>query len=149
MVRNWFCKTICVACKMYLAVFCSVATKRQRIIFIHVNPCLFEGFPSLTTAVMERHYKNICSISGPKGRRFKSCHLDQKSFENSPFSKDFLCNMHKFPFSRAFPCNYSATFPNVPKSRSTIYCVFCRIYILDIAFYMDYRWHYICYWVIL
>ena len=66
MVRNWFCKTICVAWKMYLAVFCSVATKRQRIIFIHVNPCLFEGFPSLTTVVMERHHKNICSIRDQK-----------------------------------------------------------------------------------
>ena len=36
-----------------------------------------EGFLLITTAVMIWHSKTFVRISGPKGRRFKSCHLDQ------------------------------------------------------------------------
>ena len=73
--------------------------------------------------------------SGPKGRRFKSCHLDQKTAGNLRISGFFLCNLHKYVSLVPFPCNYFATFQNVPKGRKhqyivnlqfpdTTYCIF-------------------------
>ena len=73
--------------------------------------------------------------SGPKGRRFKSCHLDQKTAGNLRISGFFLCNLHKDVSLVPFPCNYFATFQNVPKGRKhqyivdlqfadTTYCIF-------------------------
>ena len=61
--------------------------------------------------------------SGPKGRRFKSCHLDQKTAGNLRISGFFLCNLHKGVSLVPFPCNYFATFPNVPKGRKDQYVV--------------------------
>ena len=76
--------------------------------------------------------------SGPKGRRFKSCHLDQKTAGNLRISGFFLCNLHKDVSLVPFPCNYFATFQNVPKGRkdqyivllhflTTIYCKFVLV----------------------
>ena len=73
--------------------------------------------------------------SGPKGRRFKSCHLDQKMAGNLRISGFFLCNLHKGMSLVPFHCNYFATFQNVPKGRKhqyivdlqfpdTTYCIF-------------------------
>ena len=73
--------------------------------------------------------------SGPKGRRFKSCHLDQKTAGNLRISGFFLCNLHKDVSLVPFPCNYFTTFQNVPKGRKyryivdlqfpdTTYCIF-------------------------
>ena len=61
--------------------------------------------------------------SGPKGRRFKSCHLDQKTAGNLRISGFFLCNLHKDVSLVPFPCNYFATFLNVPKGRKDQYIV--------------------------
>ena len=76
--------------------------------------------------------------SGPKGRRFKSCHLDQKTAGNLRISGFFLCNLHKNVSLVPFPCNYFATFQNVPKGRkhqyivvlqlsTTTYCIFLQV----------------------
>jgi len=85
----------------------------------------------------------ICRMaSGPKGRRFKSCHLDQKTAGNFRISGFFLCNLHKGVSLVPFPCNYFATFQNVPKGRkyqyvvvlqfsSTTYCIFITLYAIE------------------
>ena len=75
--------------------------------------------------------------SGPKGRRFKSCHLDQKTAGNLRISGFFLCNLHKDVSLVPFPCNYFATFPNVPKSRKHQYVVVLQFYPLHIAFFFE------------
>ena len=67
--------------------------------------------------------------------QFKSCHLDQKTAGNLRISGFFLCNLHKDVSLAPFPCNYFATFQNVPKGRKhqyivdlqfpdTTYCIF-------------------------
>ena len=56
--------------------------------------------------------------SGPKGRRFKSCHLDQKTAGNLRISGFFLCILHKSVSLVPFSYNYFATFENVPKGRN-------------------------------
>ena len=67
--------------------------------------------------------------------RIQSCHLDQKTAGNLRISGFFLCNLHKCVSLVPFPCNYFATFQNVPKGRKhqytvdlqfpdTTYCIF-------------------------
>ena len=64
--------------------------------------------------------------SGPKGRRFKSCHLDQKMAGNLRISGFILCNLHKYVSLVPFPCNCFATFQNIPKGRKYQYIVGLR-----------------------
>ena len=47
--------------------------------------------------------------SGPKGRRFKSCHLDQKMPESERVPVLFLSLLHKAPSLALFSCNGCAT----------------------------------------
>ena len=77
-VFEGLCKTWLVSCKMEKVVFRAVATKMQPNLSIHVRTYLLIRFPSLTTAVMVGHIRTFVRNSGPKGRRFKSCHLGQK-----------------------------------------------------------------------
>ena len=56
--------------------------------------------------------------SGPKGRRFKSCHLDQKKPEIERFPVLFLFNLHKAPSLALFSCNECATMRKGPKTMS-------------------------------
>ena len=58
--------------------------------------------------------------SGPKGRRFKSCHLDQKKPEIERFPVLFLSLLHKAPSLALFSCNECATLGKGPKTRSHI-----------------------------
>ena len=51
--------------------------------------------------------------SGPKGRRFKSCHLDQKTAGNRMISGCFLCILNSFVFFGHFNCNEITTGQNV------------------------------------
>ena len=53
--------------------------------------------------------------SGPKGRRFKSCHLDQKKPETERFPVLFLSLLHKAPSLALFSCNGCATLGKGPK----------------------------------
>ena len=48
----------------------------SRICFSMSAPVISQCFPLIATAVMIWHRKTTVRISGPKGRRFKSCHLD-------------------------------------------------------------------------
>ena len=56
--------------------------------------------------------------SGPKGRRFKSCHLDQKKAGNRKVSGSFLSLLHKTPSLALFSCNECATMRKGPKTMS-------------------------------
>ena len=56
--------------------------------------------------------------SGPKGRRFKSCHLDQKMPESERIPVLFLFTLHKAPSLALFSCNGCATLGNGPKTFS-------------------------------
>ena len=56
--------------------------------------------------------------SGPKGRRFKSCHLDQKKPETERFPVLFLSLFHKAPSLALFSCNGCATLGKGPKTES-------------------------------
>ena len=91
-------------------------------------------------------FSTAVHFSGPKGRRFKSCHLDQKTAGNLRISGFFLCNLHKDVSLAPFPCNYFATFQNVPKGRkdqhvvvlqflTTTYCIF-----LQVTFWLRNKW---------
>ena len=55
--------------------------------------------------------------SGPKGRRFKSCHLDQKKPETERFPVLFLSLLHKAPSLALFSCNRCATLGKGPKTQ--------------------------------
>ena len=59
--------------------------------------------------------------SGPKGRRFKSCHLDQKTPETVRFPVLFLFALHKAPSLALFSCNGCATLGKGPKTGSNLY----------------------------
>ena len=54
--------------------------------------------------------------SGPKGRRFKSCHLDQKMPESERIPVLFLFILHKAPSLVLFSCNGCATLGKGPKT---------------------------------
>ncbi len=75
------------------------------------------------------------SGSGPKGRRFKSCHLDQKVALKSLISGLFFCILYKWCENRSFLYNYFATIlKRAKRSQGTRYCRCARIwsYILHI-----------------
>ena len=59
----------------------------------------------------------------------------KKTAGNLRISGFFLCNLHKDVSLVPFPCNYFATFPNVPKSRKHQYVVVLQFYPLHIAFF--------------
>ena len=75
-----------------------------------------EGFLLITTAVIVRHNRTHIRNSGPKGRRFKSCHLDQKTAGNLWFSGSFLFILYKAPSLALFSCNGCATLGKGPKT---------------------------------
>ena len=77
-----------------------------------------EGFLLITTAVIVRHNRTHIRNSGPKGRRFKSCHLDQKKAGNRKVSGSFLSLLHKTPSLALFSCNECATMRKGPKTMS-------------------------------
>ena len=68
----------------------NVATKLQRMPSFHVRTCLAESAKSQTLSAFSGQLKVLWSFSGPKGRRFKSCHLDHlkplKMLENKGIS---------------------------------------------------------------
>ena len=63
---------------------------------------------------------------------------EPKTAGNLRISGFFLCNLHKDVSLAPFPCNYFATFQNVPKGRkdqhvvvlqflTTTYCIFLQV----------------------
>ena len=58
--------------------------------------------------------------SGPKGRRFKSCHLDQKEPETERFPVLFCLFCRTAPSLALFSCNGCATLGKGPKTCSGI-----------------------------
>ena len=96
----------------------NLATKLQRMPSFHVRPYLAENVKSPTLSAFSGQLKVLWRSSGPKGRRFKSCHLDQKMPESERIPVLFLFTLHKALSLALFSCNGCATLGKGPKTTS-------------------------------